>query len=272
MEPSRVITLTTDFGLHDPYVAMMKGAILSINSKARIVDISHQIRAGTIIRAASFLHEAFSFFPKNTIHVAVVDPGVGTNRRLIGLEARDHFFVGPDNGIFWPIIEDSEEVKIIHLTNKVYFRPRISQTFHGRDVFAPVAAHLSLDVDLEKMGAQINDPRPLLYPKSQKKDDTLYGEIMRVDNFGNLITNIHGRDLEVFLESARPIIEVGDLVIGKLSPIYADVDQGEPLALINSSDWLEIAVYLGRASQYTGLGLEEIFGAEVRVKKAKEPL
>lgn len=272
MEPSRIITLTTDFGLHDPYVAMMKGVILSIYPKARIVDISHQIRAGSIIRAASFLHEAFSFFPKGTIHVAVVDPGVGTDRRLIGLEAGEHFFVGPDNGIFWPVIEDHKEAKIIHLTDRVYFRPSISHTFHGRDVFAPVAAHLSLGVDLEKMGARIDDPHPLLYPKPKEKDDTLYGEITRVDNFGNLITNIHGRDLDPFLESARPVIEVGDLVIEKLSPVYADVEQGEPLALINSSNWLEIAVHQGRASQYIGLGIEEIFGAEVRVKKAREPL
>ena len=122
------------------------------------------------------------------------------------------------------------------------------------------------------MGARIDDPHPLLYPKPKEKDDTLYGEITRVDNFGNLITNIHGRDLDPFLESARPVIEVGDLVIEKLSPVYADVEQGEPLALINSSNWLDIAVHQGRASQYIGLGIEEIFGAEVRVKKAREPL
>ncbi len=272
MEPSRIITLTSDFGLHDPYVAMMKGVILSIHPNARIVDISHQIRAGSIIQAAIFLHEAFSFFPKGTIHVAVVDPGVGTDRRLIGLEASGHCFVGPDNGIFWPIIEDDEKRKIIHLTNRVYFRPRISNTFHGRDIFAPVAAHLSLGVDLEKMGAGINDPQKLRYPKPKEKEDILYGEITRVDNFGNLITNIRRRDLDSFLRSARPVIEVGDFVIVKLSPIYAEVEQGEPLALINSSDWLEIAVHLGRASQYVGLGKEEIIGAEVRIKKAREPL
>jgi S-adenosylmethionine hydrolase len=273
MEPSHIITLTSDFGLHDPYVAMMKGVILSIHSKARIVDISHEIRAGSIIQAAGFLRETFSSFPKGTIHVAVVDPGVGTDRRLLGLEASGHYFVGPDNGIFWPIIEDDEETKIIHLTNRVYFRPRISPTFHGRDIFAPVAAHLSLGVNLQKMGAGINDPQKLRYPKPKEKDDILYGEITRVDNFGNLITNIHRRDLDPFLKSARPVIEVGDLVIKKLSPIYADVEQGEPLALINSSDWLEIAVHQGRASQYIGgLGIEEIFEAEVRVKKAKEPL
>ena len=188
MEPSRIITLTSDFGLHDPYVAMMKGVILSIHSQARIVDISHQIRAGSVIRAASFLHEAFSFFPKGTVHVAVVDPGVGTDRRLIGLEASGHFFVGPDNGIFWPVIEDDAEANIIHLTNRVYFRPRISPTFHGRDVFAPVAAHLSLGVDLEKMGPRIDAPQKLRYPKSKEKDDEWVGEITQVDNFGNLIT------------------------------------------------------------------------------------
>jgi S-adenosylmethionine hydrolase len=272
MEPPRIITLTTDFGLRDPYVAMMKGVILSIHSKARIVDISHQIRAGSIIQAAGLLHEAFTFFPKGTVHVAVVDPGVGSDRRLIGLEAGGHFFVGPDNGIFWHVIEDHGMAKIVHLTENTFFLPDVSQTFHGRDVFAPVAAYLSQGVDLEAMGPKIDNPQALLYPKPRKKEDILYGQIMRVDNFGNLITNIHHKDLEIFLESTQPVIEVGNLIIKKMSPIYTDVEQGKLLALINSSDWLEIAVHLGRASQYIGLDLEEIIGAEVRVKKTKGPL
>lgn len=271
MNATGIITLTTDFGLNDPYVAMMKGVILTINPRAQVVDISHQVRAGSIIQAAGLLHETFSFFPKGTVHVAVVDPGVGSERRLIGLEADRHFFVGPDNGIFWPLMEDYEGAEIIHLTEKKYFLPSISHTFHGREVFAPVAAHLSLGVALKRMGSRLSDPVKLHFPKPREEGGILHGQITRVDNFGNLISNIHRGDLESFLESFVPVIEVGNLTIKKLSPIYADVEEGEPLALINSSHWLEIAINLGRASQYVGLPSEEIIGTEVKVSKSKEP-
>jgi len=271
MQASGIITLTTDFGLSDPYVAMMKGVILTINPQAQVVDISHQVKAGSIIQAAGLVHETFSFFPKGTVHVAVVDPGVGSKRRLIGLEAHRHFFIGPDNGVFWPLMEDYKEAEIIHLTKKKYFLPSISHTFHGREVFAPVAAHLSLGVGLKRMGSKLSDPVKLHFAKPHQEGEILYGQVTRVDNFGNLISNIHRRDLESFLESFVPVIEVGDLTIKKLSPIYADVEEGEPLALINSSHWLEIAVNLGRASQYVGLPSEEIMGTEVKVSKLKKP-
>ena len=272
MKPSGIITLTTDFGLYDPYVAMMKGVILSINPEARVVDISHQIKAGSIMKAASFVHESFLFFPEGTVHVAVVDPGVGSDRRLIGIKAGGHFFVGPDNGIFWLVVEDHKETKTIHLTESTYFLPPISHTFHGREVFAPVAAHLSRGVDLETMGSKISDPCILHFPGPQKKGKILCGQIMRVDNFGNLITNIHRNDLDLFLESVSVVIEVGDLIIRKLSTVYADAGEGEPLALINSSNWLEIAVNLGRASQYVGLAPEQIVETEVKISKSKGPL
>ena len=271
MNASGIITLTTDFGLSDPYVAMMKGVILTINPKAQVVDISHQIRAGSIIQAAGLVHETFPFFPKGTVHVAVVDPGVGSERRLIGMEAGGHSFVGPDNGIFWPIIEGHKRTRIIHLTENKYFLPSISHTFHGREVFAPVAAHLSQGVSLKRMGSQLSNPIKLHVPKPQQGGGVLYGQITRVDNFGNLISNIHRRDLESFLESFEPVIEVGDLTIKRLRPIYADAQEGELLALINSSDWLEIAVNLGRATQYVGLPSEEIVGTEVKVSKSKGP-
>jgi S-adenosylmethionine hydrolase len=270
MDPSHIITLTTDFGLHDPYVAMIKGVILSIDSKARIVDITHQIQAGSVIHAAGIVREAFPFFPKGTVHVVVIDPGVGSDRRPIGLEAGGHYFVGPDNGIFWPVIEDHKEAKIVHLIDHTFFLSVMSHTFHGRDIFAPVAAHLSRGVDLEQMGPKIDDPHTLLYPSPREKAEILYGQTARVDHFGNLITNIHRKDLNSFLESAHPVIEVGNLVIKKLSHTYSDVEEGEPLALINSSDWLEIAVHLGRASEYVQLESKQFLGAEVRVKKTRE--
>ena len=269
MKASGIITLTTDFGLGDPYLAMMKGVILSINPEARIVDVSHQVRAGSIIQAAALIHEAFPFYPKGTVHVAVVDPGVGSERRLMGMESGGHFFVGPDNGVFWPLIKDFSGSEIIHLTESRYFLPSISRTFHGREVFAPVAAHLSRGVSLKRMGSRLSDPVQLHFPTPQKEGEKLYGQITRVDNFGNLITNIHRRDLESFLQSFEPVIEVGDLRIKRLRLIYADAEEGEPLALINSSNWLEIAINLGRAVKYVGLPSEEIIGAKVKVSKSK---
>ena len=143
----------------------------------------------------------------------------------------------------------------------------MSHTFHGRDIFAPVAAHISRGVDLGMMGPRIRDPSELHFPRPQKRGKILYGQIMRVDNFGNLITNIHRTDLKSFLKSDQPVIKVGNLDIEGLSHIYADVDEGEPLALLDSSDWLEIAVNLGRASDCLGVDSREIIGTEVRVSK-----
>ncbi len=152
MKPSGIITLTTDFGLTDPYVAMMKGVILSINPTAKIIDITHLIGAGSISQAAAVIQEIYPYFPQGTIHVAVVDPGVGTERRLLALEAKSHFFVGPDNGVFWPVLMNDQNSRLVHLTETKYFLPHVTKTFHGREIFAPVAAYLSLGIPLEGMG------------------------------------------------------------------------------------------------------------------------
>lgn len=259
--------MTTDFGLADPYVAMMKGVILSINPAARPVDMTHQIRPGFVLQAAGLIRETYVYFPAGTVHLAVVDPGVGGARRAIALEAGGHYFVGPDNGLFWPILQDHPDGKTVHLTESKYFLSRISRTFHGRDLFSPVSAHLSREVPLERFGPVINDPVELALPKPREKGDTLHGQILRLDNFGNLITNIHRMELESFLESARPVVRVGDLVIETFGRVYSDVEEGEALALIGSSGWLEIAVNLGRAAEYTGLDTGEIIGAAVRIAK-----
>lgn len=267
MKRSGIITLTTDFGLVDPYLAMMKGVILSINTKARIVDISHNIMAGSIIQAAGMIRETFPFFPEGTVHVVVVDPGVGSGRRLIALEAAGHIFVGPDNGIFWPVIMEFKRTMIVHLTEERYFSPHITPTFHGRDVFAPVAAHISLGIDPAKMGPVIKDPVKLSSPRPHKIANVLYGQVIRVDNFGNLITNISNADMENFLQQSKPIIQIGNLEIKKLDHIYSDVEKGEPLALIDSSNLLEIAVNLGRAAEYLGTDPGEIVGLAVKISR-----
>jgi len=272
MKLSGIITLVTDFGLVDPYVAMMKGVILSINADARIVDISHHIKPGAVLQAAGIIRETFRYFPRGTVHVAVIDPGVGGPRRPMGLEANDHLFVGPDNGILWPLIQGSKGANVIHLTENKYFLPKISATFHGREIFSPVAAHLSLGVALGEMGPPMSDPIELEFPRPREKEGILYGQIIRVDNFGNLITNISANKLSRFLKKASPAIELGNLAITKLSQIYGDRKEGEPLALINSSGWLEVAVNLGRASEYTGLDASETIGAVVKVSRTDEAL
>jgi len=267
MTPSRIITLTTDFGLSDAYVAMMKGVILSINPSARLVDVTHQVGTGSIFQAALLIRETFPYFPEGTVHLAVVDPGVGSDRRLLALQAGAHFFVGPDNGLFWPVFRDFEGSKAVQLTQSRYFLPSITQTFHGREIFAPVAAHLSLGLSLESFGPTIEDLAKLTIPQPYIERAVLHGQIIRVDNFGNLVTNIPARELTDFLASCPPRIESGKLVIRKLSNIYADCEEGEPLALINSSNLLELAVNLGRASEYIGLKNGEILGALVEVAK-----
>jgi hypothetical protein len=268
MKPSGIITLTTDFGLSDPYVAMMKGVILSINSSARLVDVTHQVGTGSIFQAAMLIRETFPYFPEGTVHLAVVDPGVGSDRRLIALQAAAHLFVGPDNGVFWPVLRDFEGTEAVQLTQSRYFLPSITQTFHGREIFAPIAAHLSLGLSLESLGSIVRDLTKLNIPQPYVKEELLCGQIIRVDNFGNLVTNIPARELMDFLGFSSPRVAVGKLVIRKLSRIYADCEEGEPLALINSSNLLEIAVNLGRASEYIGLRNGEIVGALVKVSKA----
>jgi S-adenosylmethionine hydrolase len=268
VERSGVVTFTTDFGLTEPYVAMMKGVVLTIHPKARLVDLSHQIRAGAVSEAAGVILEAFPFFPKGTVHVAVVDPGVGSERRLLALEARDHFFVGPDNGIFWPVIKSAGRARFIELTEKHFFQAPISQTFHGREIFAPIAAHLARGIALERLGRPIDDPVQLDVPSPFEENEVLYGEIVHRDHFGNLITNIDRSELERFLRKAQPVITVGSLVVRGLHRIYGDVEAGNTLALINSADKLELAVNLGSASEYIGVREEDILGSVVQVKKS----
>ena len=267
MKPSGIVTLITDFGMEDPYVGMMKGVILSVNPCARIIDISHHVKAGSIARAAHILQDTYPYFPEGTIHITVVDPGVGSKRRAIILMAQSHLFVGPDNGIFWPIIDLHQDIKIIHITETKYFLPDVSNTFHGRDIFAPVAAHLSKGADPLEMGPTISDPVKLPLHASNQKGGTLYGEVVSVDHFGNLITNIHRKEIEGFAGGRALIIWLQDLLIEGMRETYAECGKGEILSLFGSSGYLEIAVNLGRASDLLGLDEAEIIGLEVEVRR-----
>jgi S-adenosyl-L-methionine hydrolase (adenosine-forming) len=267
MKRSGIITLLTDFGLSDAYVAMMKGVILSINRDAVLIDITHGINTGYVFQGASILKETFSYFPVGTVHVAVVDPGVGSDRRMVALKAAGHFFTGPDNGIFWPIIEKYKDAEIIELTEDKYFLPNVTSTFHGRDVFAPVAAHISLGLEINQIGKPLLTPEKLELPLPFKHDNTLTGQITRIDNFGNLITNITPEDLAGFLGNNEPVILSGKIKIHGLSKTYSDREKGELLAIINSANHLEIAVNMGKASNYIGKEHDDIIGTGVKVEK-----
>lgn len=266
--PTAVITLTTDFGAADTYVASMKGIILSINPKANIIDVTHEIGAWDIAEAARVLEDFYCYFPKSTIHIAVIDPGVGSDRRPLAIEADDHFFVGPDNGIFWPIIQRNPKARVYHLTNSSYFLKDLSSTFHGRDIFAPVAGHLSMGVSLSTMGVTIFDPLSLVLKKAVILNNEIKGQVIKIDHFGNIITNIKKEDLMSFLkEGDIPFIEIGNLTVKKISNTYSDVPLNAPATLIGSSGYLEIAANMGRACDMTGLSKDSLIGATCRLRK-----
>jgi len=252
LKASGIITLSTDFGEHDPYAGMIKGVILSINPAARIVDITHGISPGSIPEGGAIIKQAYPYFPSGTVHVGVVDPGVGGERRPIAVSSKDHFFVGPDNGIFWPIIAADPLADVIHLTEKRYWMDAVSSTFHGRDIFAPVAACLSRGIDPYLLGEKIDDPVALGYPLVRRERDRLVGEVIRVDHFGNLITNVTAEDLRDFLSSEDLKVTIGGLALMGIHTTYGDASEGEPLALIGSSNLLEIAVNRGSARAELG--------------------
>ncbi len=267
MKRSGIITLLTDFGLSDPYVAMMKGVILSINRDAELIDITHSINTGSVLQGAYILLESFSYFPAGTVHVAVIDPGVGSDRRTIAVKAHGHFFTGPDNGILWPVIEKYKDAAIYEITEDKYRLPQVTSTFHGRDIFAPVAAHISLGLEIHHLGSAVSDPEKLEMPLPVRHDNTLTGQIIRIDKFGNLITNITADDLERFLGNHEPVIHSGNIKIHGINRTYCDREKGELLAIINSSEHLEIAVNMGKASHYIGKEPDDIIGTGVRVDK-----
>jgi S-adenosylmethionine hydrolase len=252
------ITLTTDFGLSDGYVAAMKGVIYSLNPEATIVDISHQIQPQNIREAAFVLYTAYSYFPSYTVHLAVVDPGVGSNRRAIILKTPKAHFVAPDNGVLSYIIDafspqplaGSQRVKVgpqmkaYAITRSEYWRKPVSTTFHGRDIFAPVAARLSLGLMASSLGDEIDTVIAFPIPHPSRREDAIIGHILHIDNFGNLITDVRKDNLPPVEESVT--IETGVNVIRGIVSNYTEREG--PLALFGSSGYLEISVAGGSAA------------------------
>jgi S-adenosylmethionine hydrolase len=261
MQHNSVITLTSDFGHKDPFVGIMKGVILNINPFVNIVDITHEISPQNILEAAITIEMSFETFPYKTIHVVVVDPGVGSVRRPILVITDHYYFIGPDNGIFSQIYRlRNETLSVVHITSEHYFMPDRSATFHGRDIFAPVAAWLSKGIDSSKFGDPINDyvsinvPVPII-----QEENIVEGEVIYIDRFGNAATNIKAQTMENILKD-KTGRRLKVLVKGKEAPFknyYADAEDQGLYSLINSFGYLEFFVFRGNASLEFGIAVGE---------------
>jgi S-adenosylmethionine hydrolase len=251
--PKRLITLTTDFGSTDHFAGTMKGVILKIHAAAQIVDITHDVQPFKISDGAFTIAQAYRYFPKRTIHVVVVDPGVGSTRRPILAEMGGQFFIAPDNGVL-SIIFAHEEPKVRHITNDRYFLHPVSRTFHGRDIFAPVAAHLASGVAPANFGKLIADYLQLTFHRpTQTGKNAWTGSVLKVDRFGNLITNLHLDDFPNLL--VRPFrLLAGRQPITRLALIFTESSSGELFVIVGSSGYLEVATNQGSASQILGCG------------------
>jgi len=260
-----IITLTTDFGRHDPFVGIMKGVILSICPSVRLVDLTHDVAPQDILGGALALEAGWPYFPDGTAHLAVVDPGVGSARRAVAVRARGHYFVGPDNGLLTPALMDAGW-RAVALTTPEYRLAEVSRTFHGRDLFAPAAAYLAAGVPLERLGPAVTDlvRRPI--PRSRLEDGALIGEVLAVDGFGNLLTSIEAAQLVELASGQRVavpvIVEIADRAVAGPVEAYADGADGRPTAIVGSTGRVEIFVRGGRADQLLGAGR----GAPVRAR------
>ena len=248
----RIISLLTDFGTQDGFVGILKGVILGINPSVSIVDLSHEVQPQDILMGALILRSAIAFFPPGTIHVAVVDPGVGSTRRPIIVETATALLVGPDNGLLSVAAPPESVQRVIHLTKSRYFLPHVSHTFHGRDIFAPVAAHLSRGVFPEDFGPVGTTMERLALPVVAHTPHQITGSVIALDRFGNIVTNITAADLLPFpMESLS--VSIGPVQIHGLASTYASVPVGAVTALLNSWGMLEIAVRNGSAAQQLGV-------------------
>lgn len=245
---SEIITLTSDFGLQDQYVSSMKAVILGIAPDVRLIDISHDIPAQDIMAGAWVIRNSAFLFPKNTVHLVVVDPGVGTDRHPLVLKINDQYFVGPDNGIF-SLFYDEFEYEAIKLNKEKYWRKERSRTFHGRDVFAPVAAHLIHGASLNELGDPVKDLVTYHWAVPIGDKDGLQGWVVHIDRFGNLITNISEGLIEDMIGRRKVRIYVGNTMIDHLVNTFGDVEEGDPAAFIGSSGMLEIGINKGNAAK-----------------------
>jgi hypothetical protein len=258
-----VIALLTDFGLRDHYVGAMKGVMLGICPEATLVDISHDVPPHDVMAGALELAAAYRFFPADTIFLVVVDPGVGSARRGLATEAGDYRFVAPDNGVLTPVIDEHHPRRVVELSERRYARPTVSRTFEGRDRFAPAAAWLAKGIELTALGRPAANVHRLEIPVPEADAEGIAGQVLRVDRFGNLITNIDRRTFEKLAGGGAVDIRIGPDAVSKLVSTYADGASGELCALFGSTDHLEIAVNGASAA----LALDRDRGAPVHVTR-----
>jgi S-adenosylmethionine hydrolase len=258
-----IITLTTDYGTSDHLVAAMKGVILGINPDVNLIDVTHQVLAHDVLDGALTVGQAYKLFPSKTIHIVVVDPGVGTARRPILVAADQHYFVAPDNGVLSSVYDQTEALYVWNIISEHYFRHPVSNTFHGRDIFAPVAAWLSKSWQTSSFGEPITDFVRFAMPKAKASGNTIKGIVLKTDHFGNLITNLTPADAPAFTApDGKFAIKVGNGSITKIVPTFAQGAAGEAVGVIGSSGYLEIVVNKGNASK----SLAATRGMEVKVE------
>jgi S-adenosyl-L-methionine hydrolase (adenosine-forming) len=244
-----IITLLTDFGDADAYCGLLHGVILGINPRVRIVDLCHQVAAQDIRAAAFLLEHSYSYFPKGTVHVCVVDPTVGSFRRALLVETTRFFFVGPDNGVLSRALSHERIRRMVILTAKRYFRTPVSTTFHGRDIFAPVAAHLSRGVSPERFGERAGSYERLAVAGITRSRNRISGQVEYIDRYGNLVTDIKADMLPSCPHTGKVTIEIGERRIRGISHTYSSVRQGALAGVIGSFHTLEIAVNGGSAAR-----------------------
>ncbi len=248
---SRIITILSDFGIKDQYVASMRGVILTINPRLRIVDITHQIPKYNIRIASFILAQSTPTFPRGTVHMAVVDPGVGTKRLPIIIETKNYQFVGPDNGLLAAAVEQDKVVSIHKIENTKYMRQVVSSTFHGRDIFAPVAAHLASGVKVQKFGPRLEDFIKIEQMAPQFADGRVSCEVTAIDSFGNVVTNIPGGEIVKRLKQGeRILVKFGRSELNlPFLQTYGEVREGEILSLVGSSTFLELGINHGNFAE-----------------------
>jgi S-adenosylmethionine hydrolase len=260
-----IITLTTDFGLNDHFVGAMKGVILEIAPEAQIVDISHAVQPFDILDGALTISQAYSYFPSGTVHMVIVDPGVGTARRPVVMTGERHLFVAPDNGVLSLIYAREERVSVRHVTAEHYFLQPRSNTFHGRDIFSPIAAYLAKGIEPDRFGEEVTDYVRFNAPRPKPVDEhTLRGVVLKVDRFGNLVTNITPQDAPQLFRATPPAFKIAignKLQATRICASYAEGTPGEVFGILGSMGFLEVATNRGSAYQLMGAGK----GSEVNV-------
>jgi S-adenosyl-L-methionine hydrolase (adenosine-forming) len=249
-----LVALLSDFGTRDHYAGAMKGVVLSICPDAQLVDISHDIPPHDVLTASLELAACYRYFPSGTVFLAVIDPGVGSSRRGIAAETADYRFVTPDNGVLTAVLAETPAKRVVELTERKYARATVSRTFEGRDRFAPAAAWLARGIGLASLGRPAHDIQQLVIPAAIVTDDAVSGEIVRVDRFGNLITNIEHRIFDQIAHGSAIVVTVNGLEVPRVVATYAEAPTGELCALFGSTDHLELAVHAGSAAEHLRLG------------------